>query len=45
MLTAAQMYLAQNELDSTDWRIDVIAVALPRSSAPLIEHLENGLDW
>ena len=45
MLTAAQLYLAQNELDSADWRIDVIAVALPRSSAPLIEHLENGLDW
>lgn len=44
MLTAAQHYLAEHAPDDVAWRIDLIAVAL-RASTPLIEHVENALDW
>lgn len=45
MLTAAHMYLAQAGLENCEWRIDVIAVAFRHNSTPVVEHLENGLDW
>lgn len=28
-----------------NWRIDVIAVALRRGMTPIIEHVEDALDW
>lgn len=41
----AEAYLAAHNLNDTPWRIDLVAVALPRSGRPIIEHVENGLDW
>lgn len=45
MISAAQLYLARHKLESAAWRIDVIAVAIPKTGAPIIEHVENALDW
>jgi putative endonuclease len=42
---AAYLYLAEHKLHDASWRIDIIAVALPRSGSPLIEHIEDALDW
>src|SRR5262245_3448238 len=42
---AAFLYLAQHSLQDARWRIDIIAVALPRSGQPVIEHVEDALDW
>lgn len=44
MIAAAHQYLNANQLDDTLWRIDAIAVSFERG-APLIEHVENALDW
>ncbi len=41
----AALYLAANDQESADWRVDVIAIALPRSGAPVLEHAEDALDW
>jgi putative endonuclease len=40
----AYLYLETHELDC-DWRVDVIAVAVPSQGAPVIEHIEDALDW
>ncbi len=40
----AYRYLAEHDPDA-DWRIDVIAVTLTAQGAPLVEHIENALDW
>lgn len=45
MIRAAELYLTQHQLEAATWRIDVIAVAIPKNGAPLIEHVENALDW
>jgi putative endonuclease len=45
MRAAVYAYLAAEKLESAAWRIDVIAVALPRSGHPIIEHVEDALDW
>ncbi len=45
LLAAIHTYLAETRLESEDWRVDIIAVAVRRSSPPIVEHLENGLDW
>lgn len=45
MAQAAQQYLSQHGLDQADWRIDVIALAVSPGRAPLIEHVEDALDW
>lgn len=42
---AAHAYLALHCLEDTPWRIDVIAVALPPSGHPVIEHVEDALNW
>lgn len=42
---AAQLYLAAHQLENADWRIDAIAVGLRGGAAPVIEHVENALDW
>jgi putative endonuclease len=44
MVAAAQVYLAEHHLD-VNWQVDVIAVALPGSGLPVIEHYEDALDW
>jgi len=40
----AYLYLEEHQLNS-DWRIDVIAVAIPYHGDPIIEHVEDALDW
>jgi len=45
LIASAQLYLQAHNLENHTWRIDVIAIALPRSGDPLIDHLENALDW
>ncbi len=41
----AYAYLSENNLPDTLWRVDVIAVALPYRGKPVIEHVENALEW
>lgn len=41
----AHLYLASHHLNTPNWRIDAIAVALPTRGKPIIEHVENALDW
>jgi putative endonuclease len=45
MNAAVYAYLDAHQIDEALWRIDVIAVAIPYSSAPIIDHVENALDW
>jgi len=42
---SAYAYLSEHESEDILWRIDVIAIAIPREGAPIVEHLENALDW
>ncbi|MBZ0278608.1 MAG: YraN family protein [Anaerolineae bacterium] len=44
MIKSAQQYLNRHNLD-TDWRIDIIAIALPSTGLPVIEHFEDALGW
>ena len=34
-----------HNLDDADWRVDVIAIAIPRTGAPIIDHAEDALGW
>ncbi|MCA9915994.1 MAG: YraN family protein [Anaerolineae bacterium] len=45
LAATAQLYLSQELNDDTDWRMDVIAIALPRKGKPIIEHVEDALGW
>ncbi len=45
LIASAHAYLEQNDLDDAQWRIDVIAVALPHQGQPRIAHVEDALDW
>jgi putative endonuclease len=45
MIAAAYEYLAARSLDEADWRIDVVAVAMRHGQQPIVEHVENALDW
>ena len=45
MTTSAQTYLAVQHLDSLDWRVDVIGIAIPRAGMPIIDHAEDALGW
>ena len=46
MVSSAYVYLSEHECpDETNWRIDVIAIALSRSQPPVIDHVEDALDW
>ncbi|MFN8373968.1 MAG: YraN family protein [Anaerolineae bacterium] len=42
---AVYAYLDEHPSESDMWRIDVIAVALPREGKPLIEQVEDAFDW
>lgn len=42
---AVYSYVDEHQLDNTYWRIDVIAVALSNKGKPLIEQVEDALDW
>lgn len=41
----AYAYLSTHDLQNIAWRIDLIAIAWRRNAQPVIEHVENGLDW
>lgn len=41
----AHLYLSKRGLNNADWRIDAVGIAIPRSGTPIIEHVENALDW
>lgn len=46
LIRAAYAYIQQQKYpDNVTWRIDVVAVALRRNTAPLIEHSEDALGW
>lgn len=46
MIKSAHYYMNTHNIPEAVFpRIDVIAVALPRAGAPVIEHVENALDW
>lgn len=45
LLTAIHTYLTETGLESADWRVDIVAVAIRSNSPPLVEHLEDGFDW
>lgn len=44
-IAAVHEYLSANADEDTLWRIDAIAIALPRSGAPIIDHQEDALGW
>lgn len=44
LINAVHTYINTNDLE-VNWRIDVIAIALPYRQAPIIEHVEDALDW
>jgi putative endonuclease len=45
LVKLAYLYLHDHHLEERLWRIDVIAVALPYQTAPIIEHVQSALDW
>ncbi len=44
-IAAVHEYLDQHADEETLWRIDVIAIALPRTGTPIIDHQEDALGW
>lgn len=45
MIASAYAYLEAHDHDESAWRIDVIAIALPHARAPIIDYVEDALDW
>lgn len=45
LIDSAYSYIASHRPDNPQWRIDVVGIALPHSGQPLIEHVEDALDW
>lgn len=45
MIACAEFYLQSKNLEELSWRIDVIAVSRSSSAQPILNHLENALDW
>ena len=45
LIASAYTYIADERSDEPDWRIDVIAVALPTTGEPVIAHVEDALGW
>lgn len=45
LIRAVQLFLVQQQQDEAEWRLDVMAVALPYRGQPQIEQVENALDW
>ncbi len=45
LIAAIHAYLDQHNSPDAAWRLDLIAVALPWQGAPIIEHVEDALDW
>jgi putative endonuclease len=45
LLQAIHHYLSQHQISDITWRIDLIAIAIPHQGQPLIDHLEDALEW
>lgn len=45
LIQLAYEYLSAHALEDSNWRVDVIGIALRGRSQPVIEHVENALDW
>ncbi len=45
LIASAYNYIDSQRLDNPHWRIDLVGIALPPSGQPLIEHVEDALDW
>lgn len=45
LIRLAHAYLSASTTEDAIWRIDVIAVAIPRNGQPIIEHIEDALEW
>lgn len=45
LVALAHAYINENDLQDQVWRIDVIAIAIPRYGKPIIEHVEDALGW
>jgi putative endonuclease len=45
LVKAAHLYLSTHHLDDISWRVDVIAIAVPQKGDPLIEHVQDALEW
>ena len=42
----AETYMSERAADPNSlWRIDIIAVAFGRNRAPIVEHVQDALDW
>jgi putative endonuclease len=41
----AYVYLSAHHLQHIAWRVDLIAIAWRRNNDPIIEHVEDGLEW
>ncbi len=45
LVASAHAYLTAHELEEAAWRIDAVAIAIPKNGQPIIEHVEDALDW
>jgi putative endonuclease len=45
LVASAYAYVHTNQHEDLLWRIDVIGIALPLRAKPIIEHMEDALDW
>ena len=45
ILATIYHYLAENELEDSNWRLDVVAVFWRPDEEPIVKHLVNILDW
>lgn len=45
LIATARMYLHETEQDDMMWRIDAIGIALNSDQKPVIDHVEDALEW
>lgn len=45
LIKAIDLYVQEHLPEDAQWRVDVIAVALAKSNAPAIVHVQDALDW
>lgn len=45
LIAAVYLYLSDHDQENALWRIDAIAVAIPRRGTPVIKQVEDALGW
>lgn len=45
IIASVQHYLHEHVLEDVVWRIDAIGIAIPHNGKPIIDHVEDALDW